>query len=308
MFGIDTVTKFPVTMSFAGDFNGDGYDDFVIGGQPPTNVYPFLNGLMFLFFGKATFTGDINAADLTDGNTDTSIALVFYSTDLKPVLRTPVGTYLGDINGDGFDDLSCQNLILFGYSVAPTTTGPWMPVSFFFNTHIEGKSFKLLGFEYRLGIGAAGDVNGDNWDDIYVGNIPGAAVIFGGDGEVRSPTSRPTQTAPTANPTTTHPTANPTTYQPTLAPTYLPTSAPPTVPPTLSPFIAPTMEPTFLPTYQPTANPTTFQPTANPTTFQPTAIPTAPTARPTIRPTALPTPVNVVSLRVAQVSTFWFYY
>jgi hypothetical protein len=117
------------------------------------------------------------------------------------------------------------------------------------------------------------------------------------DAPTAAPSAAPT-VCPTTGPTnapSASPSAVPSTAGPTVAPTLVPTAAP-SAAPTLTPTAAPSVEPTVAPTTGPSAAPTVV-PTAAPSAV-PTAIPTvdpsaapsiAPTAAPSVEPTTVPT-------------------
>ena len=88
------------SVSSAGDFNGDGYDDLLVGapGAPDGSLIP---GQSYMVFGKASgFNANLNLATLggSDGFKISGIA----NLDDSGYQVSSVG----DINGDGFDDIA----------------------------------------------------------------------------------------------------------------------------------------------------------------------------------------------------------
>ena len=97
----DSVTGYSV--SAAGDFNGDGYGDLLVG-APGLYGTPSWSGETYLIFGKATgFSADVNLSTL--GGAD--------GARLSGVANGDASGYsvsaAGDVNGDGFDDVAVSS-------------------------------------------------------------------------------------------------------------------------------------------------------------------------------------------------------
>ena len=142
-------------VSSAGDVNGDGFEDVIVGEHGFDN--PQVDeGRAFVFLGSATglgpapiWTREGNQAGARFG-------------------RAVAG--VGDVNGDGFDDVLVgapyfdnaegRAFLYLGSPTGPSTTPAWI---------VDGE-----GSSYYLGwdLSAAGDVNGDGLDDVLIG-IPG---------------------------------------------------------------------------------------------------------------------------------------
>ena len=78
--------------SSAGDVNGDGYDDFMVGSPWSDEVY--------VFFGKSTGFGDINLEDSLRAD----VGFKIVGADRGDRNGDSVSS-AGDVNGDGYDDL-----------------------------------------------------------------------------------------------------------------------------------------------------------------------------------------------------------
>lgn len=188
----------------AGDFNGDGLGDFIVG-LPDDDVGRVrAAGSAYLVFGSTNFDGTPNRLQLRSISEGEGIRFVgvnsfeFAGTEVKTI---------GDINGDGFDDIaiSATEYDPSGRSKAGSVfvvfgrphpeTGP-SEVNLGDITQFGG--FRIDGASTADGIGRRlaelGDVNGDGFDDfaiaptnfVGVGGASGdnrlngsVAVIFG---------------------------------------------------------------------------------------------------------------------------------
>ncbi len=190
------------SVSGAGDFNGDGFDDLIIGaiGANPSGRVDA--GKTYLIFGKSdwstTLTLRLSDALGTNGITISGQA----AGDLSGISVRNAG----DFNADGFDD------ILIGanqFDVGGTKVDAGASYLIYGkpsgNTNIDLSNLGTSGLtilgasegDYSGGsVSTAGDVNGDGFDDLIVGasgaDIAGQSrtgrsyVIFGGNGFVDS--------------------------------------------------------------------------------------------------------------------------
>ncbi|MGK2925548.1 MAG: beta strand repeat-containing protein [Lysobacterales bacterium] len=168
------------TVSGAGDFNGDGIDDLVIGA-------PFTeNGSAYVVFGNAgAWGGAVNLSDLNGSN-----GIRIDGAELAETLGQSVSR-AGDVNGDGIDDV-IVGAILAGaegdyagaaYVVFGSDSGLAHPMDV---SALDGSNgFALVGVTHGdftgFSVSAAGDVNGDGIDDLIVG-APGADPNGGSSG------------------------------------------------------------------------------------------------------------------------------
>ncbi len=160
----------------AGDVNGDGYDDVIVG-APFYDNGNFYEGAAFIYFGGA-------------GAFDVSADAVLESHQTYAKLGSSVSG-AGDVNGDGYADV----IVIFTYLANGGTEKGAAAVYFgsagAFDTTADAvlKSDQIGGGIGR--VAGAGDVNGDGYDDVIVG-LPeddsgeergGAAMIYlGGSG------------------------------------------------------------------------------------------------------------------------------
>ncbi|SEF78219.1 integrin alpha [Nitrosomonas ureae] len=169
------------SVSSAGDVNGDGFDDVIIGAYGSTNG--FSSGASFVVFGKATgFDATLGLSSLDGSNgfrMDGVAAFDFLGDSVSSA---------GDVNGDGFDDLlvgasgadpngesSGSSYVVFGKASGFDATLDLSSLDSSSGLRLDGvAAFDLLGES----VSSAGDVNGDGFDDLLVG-APFAEDGFG---------------------------------------------------------------------------------------------------------------------------------
>jgi Ca2+-binding RTX toxin-like protein len=167
-----------VSVASAGDVNGDGYADLIIGAyQADPNGSG--SGSSYVVFGKAAgFTSTINLSSLngTIGFRLDGVAANDYSG------RSVASA--GDVNGDGYADL-----IIGAYQAAPNGSGSGSSYVVFgkangFTSAINlssldgGSGFRLDGVAAGdfsgISVASAGDMNGDGYADLIIGAFPAA--------------------------------------------------------------------------------------------------------------------------------------
>ncbi|HLP32363.1 MAG TPA: FG-GAP-like repeat-containing protein, partial [Bacteroidia bacterium] len=164
------------SVSSAGDVNGDGYSDVIVGAYYYTNGQN-QEGAAFVYHGSSS--GIITtAATVLESNQ--SFARMGYFVNST-----------GDVNGDGYSDVIIG---LFQYTNGQTFEG----AAFVYNGSTSGLNATASAvlesnrFFANMGnsVSSAGDVNGDGYSDVIVGAIhydngqsnEGAAFIYYGNG------------------------------------------------------------------------------------------------------------------------------
>ncbi|HEX4823993.1 MAG TPA: FG-GAP-like repeat-containing protein [Candidatus Polarisedimenticolaceae bacterium] len=154
---------FGVSVGTAGDVNGDGYDDVIIGARLYDNGQTD-EGRVFLYLGSAS---GLAANPIWTAESDQAGANFGRSAATA-----------GDVNGDGYADLivgaytydqfqvdAGRAYIYYGNATGVPTPGPILYTGFSVN---EG---------FGISVAAAGDVNGDGYADVIVG-----AYLYDGTG------------------------------------------------------------------------------------------------------------------------------
>lgn len=153
--GTQAGVEFSAAVATAGDVNGDGYSDILLG-APKYNNGVDNEGAAFVYYGGGGGVHDIPAWLVSSG----------YKGSL---FGSALGS-AGDVNGDGFDDVIIgayrynneqpeegAAFVYYGSSQGLSLTPDWKVES------------NLKDTQLGYAVGGAGDVNGDGYDDVVVG-------------------------------------------------------------------------------------------------------------------------------------------
>ena len=157
---------FGTSVSAAGDVNGDGFDDVIIGALDanPNGIYSGASYLVFGHAGPFSPTLDLSSLDGTNGFRMNGEATFDYAGEAV--------SGAGDVNGDGFDDLLISargagtSYLIFGHGGSFAATVEL--------ANLDGAN----GFRINSSgsVNTAGDLNGDGYDDVVIGS---SFVVFG---------------------------------------------------------------------------------------------------------------------------------
>ncbi|MFN6483413.1 MULTISPECIES: hypothetical protein [unclassified Nostoc] len=171
--GIDRFDFLGLSVSTAGDINGDGIDDLIIGAPFANNPNFSSLGQSYVVFGsKGGFDAQLNPSNLngTNGFAINSIAYDYSGISVSSA---------GDINGDGIDDLiigaygADPNGISSGQSYVVFGSKGGFDAQFNLSTLNGTNGFAINGInagdESGDSVSSAGDINGDGIADLIIG-------------------------------------------------------------------------------------------------------------------------------------------
>ena len=173
MTGEDDEDYFGISVSTAGDVNGDGYSDVIVGADH--------NDAGGIWAGRAyLYTNSLSGNDIPDEFFTGGAADNYFGCSVSTA---------GDVNGDGYSDIivGAYGFSSFRGYVYIYFGGIGMDNSA--DVLLYGEIFTSDWFGYS--VSTAGDVNGDGYDDIIVGanrneaggnNAGRAYIYFGGTG------------------------------------------------------------------------------------------------------------------------------
>ncbi|BDI18126.1 hypothetical protein ANSO36C_39280 [Nostoc cf. commune SO-36] len=151
------------SVSSAGDVNGDGFDDLIIGADRADPNGQNNAGSSYVVFGtNSDFDAQFNLSSLNGSN-----GFVINGIDVSDYSGRSVSS-AGDVNGDGFDDLiilaasSGSSYVVFG-------SNSGFDAQFNLSSLDGSNGFVINGDFSDSSVSSAGDVNGDGFDDLIIG-------------------------------------------------------------------------------------------------------------------------------------------
>ena len=185
--GDEDEAKIGNSVAGAGDVDGDGYDDLVVGATHHSGG-GYLRGRAYLYLGGAPVPGSTPAWTATGDEDDAWLGRSVASA--------------GDVNGDGFAD------VIVGAYQHDAGSGPNNGQAYVYlggpsglaSSPVWTGSGSQPNAEYGTSVASAGDVNADGYSDIIVGAIeiavvaPGHAYVYLGTSS--GPEATPAWSAP----------------------------------------------------------------------------------------------------------------
>jgi hypothetical protein len=170
-----------ISVSTAGDVNGDGYADIIVGAYCYANG-EISEGKAFVWYGSASGLGPSGTPANADWTDESNQASAYFGISVSTA---------GDVNGDGYADIIVG---AYGYDNGQENEG----AAFVYHGSATGLSASPnwtgesnhIGAYFGISVSTAGDVNGDGYADVIVGayvysngqSQEGAAFVYYGSG------------------------------------------------------------------------------------------------------------------------------
>ncbi|MBK9227445.1 MAG: FG-GAP repeat protein [Ignavibacteria bacterium] len=155
-----TLTNFGNSVSNAGDVNGDGYSDVIIGEK---FAYYSATGRAYIYLGGESMNGIVDHTLTGEGSSN------YFGVSVSGA---------GDVNGDGFSDV-----IAGAYGFNGSTGKSYLYMYGMNGTIISDLNMSGAAILRELGssVSTAGDVNADGYDDLIIGAPHSAGGAVAGD-------------------------------------------------------------------------------------------------------------------------------
>jgi len=173
--GSEFGAQFGSAVASAGDVNGDGFDDVIVGAPGYDSIYATNAGRIYVFLGSAHGLSTVPAF-IAEGQ----------GNDLGHLAGLGYAVASGDFNGDGFSDIAATEVgkyggyvvVFYGSPSGPSRDGAW---------YGPGGGFSGRTISTR-------DVNGDGYDDLTISSQPigGEEIRYFAGVTFGSPTGLPT--------------------------------------------------------------------------------------------------------------------
>ena len=149
-----TTAEFGYSVSTAGDVNGDGYSDIIVGARRYSNGESYEGGA-FVYYGSEN-----GVSTAPDWSAEGNVQNAWFGYEVSTA---------GDVNNDGYSDV----IVASSIDDSVNYTG----VVYVFHGSATGLSatpdwteeFPQLDAYFGSSVDTAGDVNGDNYDDVIIG-------------------------------------------------------------------------------------------------------------------------------------------
>ena len=181
------------SVSAAGDVNGDGLDDVIVGARILDVTGNNNEGAAYVVFGSTSPATSVNLLDVANGTGGFRINGEIFSGYAGSIVSAA-----GDVNGDGFDDVvvgAPQFSGDYNYGAAYVVFGSSSPAPSVALSDVSNGTggFRLLGSNNSavgISVSGGGDINGNGFADLIIGdddndaggvNAGAAYVVFGTD-------------------------------------------------------------------------------------------------------------------------------